>query len=85
MTGIDIEEYDESVTVSIKNAGEISAADKDKIWNKFYQADKSHTTEGNGIGLAIVKRIVDLHGGSIDVESENGQVCFEVTLPCEQL
>ena len=82
---IEIEQDDESITLCIKNAGEISDADKQKIWNKFYQSDKSHTTEGNGIGLAIVKRIVALHGGDVDVESIDGEVCFYVTLPSEQL
>ena len=83
---IEIEEDSEYTTVRVKNTGsEISEADRRKIWNKFYQADKSHTTEGNGIGLAIVKRIVDLHGGEVDVESGNGEVCFSVALPCEQL
>ncbi|MBQ8850049.1 MAG: HAMP domain-containing histidine kinase [Clostridia bacterium] len=82
---IELEADGESVTVSVKNSGEIGESDRKKIWNKFYQADKSHTTEGNGIGLAIVKRIVELHGGAVGVESENGKVCFSVTLPCEQL
>ena len=83
---IEIEADSEYVTVRVKNTGsEISESDRRKIWNKFYQADKSHTTEGNGIGLAIVKRIVDLHGGEVDVESGNGEVCFSVVLPCEQL
>ena len=83
---IEIKEDGESVIVFVKNTGsEISETDRRKIWNKFYQADKSHTTEGNGIGLAIVKRIVDLHGGEVGVESENGEVCFFVSLPCEQL
>ena len=82
---LEIDNDVESVTVRIRNFGEIGEADRLKIWNKFYQADKSHTTEGNGIGLAIVKRIVDLHGGEVGVESENGEVCFSVTLPSEHL
>ena len=75
----------EDVTVKIKNSGSISEFDMQKIWNKFYQTDKSHTTEGNGIGLAIVKRIVELHGGYAEVESKDEQVCFSITLPREQL
>ena len=51
-----------------------------KIFNKFYQADESHASEGNGVGLAIVKKIVDLHKGSIEVESENGFTVFEIEL-----
>lgn len=83
---VEIEQDSEYVTVRVKNTGsEISESDRRKIWNKFYQADKSHTTEGNGIGLAIVKRIVELHGGAVDVESQSGQVCFSVALPYEQL
>ena len=81
----EIDTDDENVTVKIKNCGSINEVDMKKIWNKFYQADKSHTTEGNGIGLAIVKRIVDLHGGEAEVESDGGTVCFSITLPCEQL
>ena len=81
----EIETDGENVTVKIKNGGSISNTDLKKIWNKFYQADKSHTTQGNGIGLAIVRRIVDLHGGVAEVESADGQVTFAITLPCEQL
>ena len=56
----------------------------DKIFNKFYQCDESHASEGNGIGLAIVKRIVDLHGGKINVTSEGGVTAFSVELPKAQ-
>lgn len=80
--GVEIAETEGCIRVSIRNVGaEISQKDISKIWNKFYQADKSHTTEGNGIGLAIVKRIVDLHGGVAEASCENGTVCFTVSLP----
>lgn len=54
---------------------------KKKIFNKFYQGDESHSTPGNGIGLAIVKKIVQLHNGTVCVESENNSVTFIVSLP----
>ena len=52
----------------------------DKIWGKFYQADESHSSEGNGIGLAVVKRVVQLHGGSAAVTSGSGATAFTITL-----
>ena len=82
---VDVCPVNEGIRVSIQNTGEeISSSDLSKIWNKFYQTDKSHTTEGNGIGLAIVRRIVELHGGIAEVVCENGKICFHVTLPLTQ-
>ena len=67
---------------SITNYGyDISPESQKKIFNKFYQVDESHSTAGNGIGLAIVKRIVDLHYGSVSVKSENKSVTFTIKLP----
>ncbi len=52
------------------------------IFDKFYQGDKSHATRGNGLGLSIVKRIVELCRGEIAVESKPGQgTAFTVKLP----
>lgn len=79
--GIGIEERDGELTVAISNTGsEISEEDKSRIFRKFYQADTSHATEGNGIGLAIVKKVVSLHGGEVYVVSENMKTTFFVTL-----
>lgn len=77
-----IEEENDMLCVSISNEGkEISKENLDRIFNKFYQADESHSTEGNGIGLAIVKRVVELHRGKILVQSDDGKTTFTVCLP----
>ena len=78
---VKIKEEQETYKVSVANAGyEIPQESMDKIFNKFYQADESHASEGNGVGLAIVKKIVELHKGSVVVESKNGITVFEITL-----
>ena len=70
------------IVVDVINTGsQIPKESLNKIFNKFYQADESHATQGNGVGLAIVKRIVQLHGGTISVSSENDVTGFTVELP----
>lgn len=52
------------------------------VFDKYYQGDASHSTRGNGLGLSIVKRIVTLAGGSVSVESHEGEgSTFIVFLP----
>jgi two-component system, OmpR family, phosphate regulon sensor histidine kinase PhoR len=64
----------------------ISEEDQERIFERFYKADKSRTrsTGGSGLGLSIVKKIIDLHKGMIEVESEVGRgTTFIVSLPTE--
>ena len=60
---------------------EIPEKHRERIFQKFYQADESHATEGNGIGLAIVQKVVQLHNGYVTVDSCEGRTAFTVTLP----
>ncbi len=79
---ITVAEKEENILVSVKNTGsEIPEASREKIFHKFYQAEESHATEGNGIGLAIVDKAVKLHGGHAEAESGNGWTEFRVSLP----
>ena len=80
-----IKEEADSYTVSVQNSAKpIPEEDRAKIFSKFYQADSSNTSGGNGIGLAIVNKIVSLHRGSISVGYANGRVVFDVKLPKAQ-
>ena len=71
------------VVVQIADAGEgMSPETQRRIFEKFYQGDTAHATAGNGLGLSLVKRIVDLCQGSIEVESALGKgSVFTVRLP----
>ena len=79
---VQIRPVGQELHVSVSNFGEpIPEESMDKIWNKFYQADKSHTTKGNGVGLAVVKKIVDMHRGSAEGNCTGGKTTFTVILP----
>ena len=71
------------ITVSDNGPG-IPKDQQSAIFERFYQADGSHKSEGNGLGLALARRIVRMCGGEISVSSEPGKgSCFTVELPRE--
>ena len=72
-----------SVTFSIWDNGlSIPEADIGRIFNKFYQGDNSHASEGNGLGLALARKIVAAAHGTINVtSSEDAGTEFVVALP----
>nr|WP_299381183.1 tetratricopeptide repeat protein [Allomuricauda sp.] len=82
---VDIDEGEDDISISIKDSGQgIPQEELEHIFNRFYQASNtnSDTIVGTGIGLSLVKELVELHKGSIKVESEleKGSV-FTVVLP----
>lgn len=74
---------DKTAKVTVKDEGPgMDAATIAHIFEKFYQGDNSHRAEGNGLGLALVQRILDLCRGKISVVSEQGKGSeFIVSLP----
>ncbi len=79
---------DNQVKISVVDTGEgIPAEDLPNIFERFYRVDKSRTraTGGSGLGLTIAKRLVEAHGGKIEVESEPGKgSSFTFSLPVSE-
>ena len=77
-----ISQDNEKTYISVSNEGKPIPPDvQAHIFDRFYQGDKSHATAGNGLGLSIVKKIVDLHKGRVDLISANKVITAKVCLP----
>lgn len=77
-------ETDTSIVLSFHNEGRTIPPEKlERIFDQFFRLDSSRATRtgGAGLGLAIAKEIVELHGGTISARSWDNQVEFQVTLP----
>ncbi len=81
---IAVSRQEEEIAVSFTNYGEEIPEEKlERIFEQFYRLDAARSTSsgGAGLGLAIARRIVTLHGGTITAQSADGRVTFVVTLP----
>lgn len=83
---VSLQEYDNLVHISFKNRTSLlTKEDTEKIFEKSYRADKSRNSEneGSGFGLAICKRIIELHNGDINAEYDGSTIEFKIILSKE--
>ncbi|MGL6072250.1 heavy metal sensor histidine kinase, partial [Craterilacuibacter sp.] len=82
---VQIRQQGGKVTISICNAGaDIPAANLPRLFDRFFRGDPAREageSDGAGLGLAITRSIVELHGGCIEVTSAGGQTCFILHFP----
>jgi len=71
------------IVITITDSGiGIEREDLARIWDRFYRGDKSRTQRGLGLGLSLVKAMIEAHKGKIEVSSEPGRgSCFLISLP----
>ena len=70
--------------MSVYNSGpQIPESDAENIWERFYKVDKAHTREygGSGLGLSIVRSVIELHGGTYGFRNLPDGVEFYFILP----
>ena len=78
-----LSEHDRDFEVTVSDTGcGIAPEHLPRVFDRFYRAESSRGSDGAGLGLALVKSTVDLHGGSATVESEIGQgTTVKLTFP----
>ncbi|MCA1753801.1 MAG: HAMP domain-containing protein [Spirochaeta sp.] len=80
---VGLQPKEDLVEVTIRDYGiGIHEDDLPRVFEKFFQVDRAHSGSGSGLGLSLVRRIIELHGGDVRVESKPGNgASFTTTLP----
>ena len=80
--GVSLRKTENGAEITVSDTGPgMDEETLSRVFEQFYQGDTSHRTQGNGLGLAMVKKIASLHGGSVSVDTAPGRgSCFTVVL-----
>ncbi len=80
---VDVHAVNGRAVLRVRDTGMgIAPAELPRIWDRLFRGDRSRTERGLGLGLSLVKAIVEAHGGSVEVASEPGHgATFTVSLP----
>ena len=71
---VDVETVDGRAVLRVRDTGlGVAASELPRIWDRLFRGDRSRTTRGLGLGLSLVKAIVEAHGGTVSVDSEPGK------------
>lgn len=85
LISVNVKKNEENIFITFSDNGVgISDSAISKIFDRFYQGDTSHATKGNGLGLTIVKKIIELHLGTIECKSVVSKgTKFKIVIPIE--
>lgn len=79
---VSVKTHDQNAVLTVKDNGPgIPKKELKNVFQRFYRCDHSRTTPGNGLGLALVKALIELHGGSIHLQNLNPGLRVQVKIP----
>jgi two-component system, sensor histidine kinase LadS len=83
---LDLERQDADCVITVRNQGPPIPEDaREKLFTKFWRANRNANVPGLGLGLYLAHGIAEMHGGTLEVDHANGEVQMRLRIPCSQL